>query len=83
MSKEKTPVLAGAIPAIKHFMSRWERLAETQLHLALAINAGLTIANKYYNKMDETHTYVVAMCESCSTCRVIAEWLMVQTISHL
>lgn len=67
MSEQKTPVLAGAIPAIERFMTRWEKLAEMQPHLSPAINAGLSIANKYYNKMDDTHAYIVAMCESFSS----------------
>ena len=63
MSKDKTPVLAGAIPSFERFMSRWERLAEKNPHLAPAINIGLNFATKYYKRMDDTDAYVVAMCE--------------------
>jgi hypothetical protein len=63
MSKEKTPVLAGAIPSFEQFMSRWERLAEKNAHLAPAIQIGLNFATKYYKRMDDTDAYVVAMCE--------------------
>jgi hypothetical protein len=63
MSKEKTPVLAGAIPSFERFMSRWERLAEKNAHLAPAIQIGLDFATKYYKRMDDTDAYVVAMCE--------------------
>lgn len=63
MSKEKNPVLAGAIPTIERFMTNWERLAVKQPRLAPAIRAGLKVANKYYRKMDDTQAYVVAMCK--------------------
>jgi len=41
MSKEKTPVLAGAVPSFEHFMTSWERLAEKNQHLVPAIKVGL------------------------------------------
>jgi hypothetical protein len=63
MSKDKTPVLAGAIPSFERFMSQWERIAEKNLHLAPAIKIGLDFANKYYKRMDDTNAYVVSMCE--------------------
>lgn len=66
MSKEKTPVLAGTIPSFERFMTSWEKLAKKpeNQHLAPAINVGLKFAYKYYNKMDDTSAYIVAMCES-------------------
>lgn len=63
MSKEKTPVLAGAVPSFERFMSKWERLAEKNEHLAPAINIGLGFATKYYKRMDDTNAYVLAQCE--------------------
>lgn len=62
MSKELTPVLAGAVPTFERFMSRWERLSLAQPHLAPAINAGLEVAYKYYKQMDNTTAYIIAMC---------------------
>jgi hypothetical protein len=64
MSKEKTPVLAGAIPSFERMMTRLEKLAVLQPHLAPAINVGLKFAYKYYRKMDNTDAFVIAMCES-------------------
>jgi hypothetical protein len=66
MSKEKTPVLAGAVPTLERFMTSWEILAKKpeNQHLVPAINVGLKFACKYYKKMDDTSAYVVAMCES-------------------
>ena len=63
MSKEKNPILAGAIPTIEHFMTNWEWLAVKQPRLAPAIWASLKVANKYYQKMDDTQAYIVAMCK--------------------
>lgn len=62
MSRESTPVLAGAIPTFERFMTVWEVLAETEPKVAPAIRVGLDVAYKYYHKMDQTHAYVVAMC---------------------
>jgi len=64
MSKEKTPVLASTVPSFEHFMTSWERLAEKNQHLVPANKVGLKFAYKYYNKMDDTSAYMVAMFES-------------------
>jgi hypothetical protein len=63
MSKEKTPVLAGVIPTFEQFMTAWESLAIKNPHLSDALNLGLSFATKYYNKMDATKAYIIAMCE--------------------
>jgi hypothetical protein len=63
MSKQKTPVLAGAIPSLERMMSRLERLAKKHPELRVPINRGLKFAVKYYERMDYTDAYVVAMCE--------------------
>lgn len=62
MSKEKTPVLAGVIPSFERFMTSWELLAKKNPHLRTALNTGLSFANKYYKKMDDTRAYLIAMC---------------------
>ena len=64
MSKQKTPVLAGAIPSFERMMIRLEKLSLWQPTLTPAIKAGLGVAYKYYKKMDDTNAYIVAMCES-------------------
>lgn len=63
MAAEKLPVLAGSIPVFEKLMSRLEILAVRQPALASAINVGLAVAYKYYQKMDHTSAYIVAMCE--------------------
>ena len=55
------PVLAGTIPCFEMLMLEWESMKEGLLHLSSFIQAGLEIAYKYYNKMDETNVYIVAM----------------------
>ena len=62
LSKEETPVLAGAIPAFEIFLTKMEKLAEVKPHLKLFIDEGLSFAYKYYNRMDQTNAYVIAMC---------------------
>lgn len=63
MSKEKTPVLAGAIPSFERFLTGWEKLRDAKPDLAPAINVGLAVAEEYYRKMDDTPAYIIAMCE--------------------
>jgi hypothetical protein len=62
MANEKCPVLAGAIPAFEAFMTRLERYKKKP-ELSPAAQAGLDIAIKYYQKMDNTDAYAFAMCK--------------------
>ena len=71
MLKEKILVLAGVIPTFERFMTLWESLAEKNPHLSDALKLGLSFAAKYYNKMDATKAYIIAMCE-CSLILVIS-----------
>ncbi|CAA7260680.1 unnamed protein product [Cyclocybe aegerita] len=61
MCSERTPILANAIPAFEMFMTAWERLGEKFLHLEPYTKVGIEWAVKYYNKMDLTKAYVIAM----------------------
>jgi hypothetical protein len=61
MSKEKTPVLSGAIPILEHLMTNWEGLVTCHPHLLPFINMGLEKLKETYDKMDQTHAYVIAM----------------------
>ena len=61
MSKESTPILSGSIPAFEMFMSSWEQLAEKIPRLKPFIDEGLKWAFKYYERMDRTDAYIVAM----------------------
>jgi hypothetical protein len=62
LSKEETPVLAGTIPAFEIFLTKLETLAEVKPWLQGCIEEGLRFARKYYQAMDDTGAYVVAMC---------------------
>ena len=64
MSREKTPVLSGSIPAFEVFMATWEKLAERNEHLKPWIDIGLEWATKYYKQMDHTNAYIISMCKS-------------------
>jgi hypothetical protein len=62
MSGESTQILSGAIPTFESFMTKWEKLAINP-RLKPIVNAGLEWAYKYYELMDHTKAYVVAMCK--------------------
>lgn len=63
MSGESRPILSGSIPAFETFMTQWEKLGKENPHLKPFIQPGLEWAYKYYNRMDRTTAYIVAMCE--------------------
>lgn len=63
MSKERTPVLSGAIPAFEMFMTAWEQLGTAHPRLARWTDIGIDWATTYYKKMDDSPAYVIAMCE--------------------
>jgi hypothetical protein len=71
MSSENTPILAGSIPAFELFIASWKSmLADRNLqaeNIDKFIQPGLTIADKYYDKMGDTDAYIIAMCESTSS----------------
>ena len=63
MSGESMPVLSGAVPSFKIFMTRWEKLHAKFPLLKPWIDVGLQWAEKYYKRMDNTDAYIIAMCE--------------------
>lgn len=64
MAKEETPVLAGVIPVVEVFMTKWESLARKRPSLKPIIDEGLHWATKYYIRMDKTNAYIIGMCKS-------------------
>jgi hypothetical protein len=66
-----TPVLAGAIPSFELFMSAWQAmLGDIDLqeeNVGKFIEPGLAIATKYYNKMGDTDTYIIAKYSALTT----------------
>jgi hypothetical protein len=61
LSGEQTPLLAGVIPVFEVFLTGWEKLARKRKNLAPFIQCGLDRANEYYNRLDKSNAYVVAM----------------------
>lgn len=57
-------MLSGVLPSFEMLMTRWEKLAEDVPTLKKFIDPGLQKAYEYYNRMDETKAYVIAMCTS-------------------
>jgi hypothetical protein len=67
MSAEVSPSLAGVIPCFEHFMYMWERLGKMEPKLTPYTDEGLKWATKYYNRMDNSRAYVVAMRKTHSS----------------
>jgi hypothetical protein len=63
MSGESVPILSGAIHAFEVFMTAWEKLAHDNPHLESIIKPGLDWTYKYYDRMDRTQAYIIAMGE--------------------
>jgi hypothetical protein len=63
MSKEKTPVLSGSIPAFEMMIAAWTKLSSTQPRLKPFIDVALLWAEKYYAKTHRTKAYIIAMCK--------------------
>lgn len=63
LSGENTPLLAGVIPVFEVFLTGWEKLSQKKKHLAPFIQCGLNRAKEYYNRLDMSNAYIVAMCK--------------------
>ncbi|KAG2351062.1 hypothetical protein BDR07DRAFT_1321681 [Suillus spraguei] len=61
MSGESMPLLSGAIPVFETLMTQWEELANAAPHCKPFIDTALTWASSYYQHMDHTHAYTMAM----------------------
>jgi hypothetical protein len=61
-------MLASIIPVFELFMQAWtsmkaDPVLRTQ-NISHFIDAGLQVAQKYYQKLRKNHTYIIAMCTS-------------------
>lgn len=63
MSSETMPVLSRAIINFEVLMTRWEILGKEHNVLEPWTEIGLRWARKYYIRMDDTDSYVIAMCK--------------------
>ncbi|KIK21669.1 hypothetical protein PISMIDRAFT_103770 [Pisolithus microcarpus 441] len=61
MSSEKRATLNHAVPSFELFMTAWEKLHETNKHIAPFIDVSLKWAKQYYNRMDNTQAYIISM----------------------
>lgn len=61
LSKERTPTLCYSIPEFEKFIDLWEKMAKKMPRLKPFIEIGLDKAYEYYDKMDRTNAYLVAM----------------------
>ncbi|TFK58783.1 hypothetical protein BDN72DRAFT_781593, partial [Pluteus cervinus] len=61
MSKEKTPVLAGVVPTFEVTMTALERLGQQNPQLTRYTDVAVEYFKKYYNRLDNTPAYVIAM----------------------
>ena len=55
------PVLSGTIPSFELFMMEWELLGKNYSKLKPWTEIGLTWAKKYYQRMDNTRAYIIAL----------------------
>ncbi|KAF8214320.1 hypothetical protein K438DRAFT_1750376 [Mycena galopus ATCC 62051] len=66
MYSENPPILAAIIPTFELFSSAWEAMkADGDLaeeNVASIITPGLDLARKYYEKLEASNPYIIAMC---------------------
>jgi hypothetical protein len=65
-SGEKEPSLWKVLPGLEAFMRKWRAMAENPRYakIAYAIEAGIKIIEKYYDKSDNAGANIVSLCES-------------------
>jgi len=61
LCSEQMPILLDVVPAFKLFMTAWETLGKKHLCLAPFTQVGVEWAVKYYERMDLSKAYIVAM----------------------
>ncbi|EGO03172.1 hypothetical protein SERLA73DRAFT_149578 [Serpula lacrymans var. lacrymans S7.3] len=61
MSGESMPLLGGCIPMLETVTTQWETLAENSPRLSIFTSIALKWANKYYQQVDNTSAYILAM----------------------
>ena len=77
MSEESNPILSGAMVSFETFMTQWEMLSklEGKPHMKALIEPGLTKTYKYYDQMDRTKAYIIAM-GTWTQSEVMSGWLI-------
>ncbi|KAF8834807.1 hypothetical protein BDN67DRAFT_914167, partial [Paxillus ammoniavirescens] len=68
MSSESLPCLGSTVPCFELFMSAWEMLGATHPRVKPWTDVGLEWATKYYQRMDNTRAYIIAMFVDPAIC---------------
>lgn len=63
MSGESTPLLGGAVPIFRELIDSWQKTIPAAPHLMPFLELGLTWANLYADRMNNTMAYAVAICQ--------------------
>lgn len=68
-SSEDKPSLYKIIPRLEQLLTSWEDKLEDDCFAPYheALSQGLAKIRKYYNKLDEKHVYVLALCTLFAT----------------
>lgn len=64
MSHDQLPRLGKSVPTFEFFMKAWKKMSNKEPRLQPFIKPGLAKAESYYNKMENSPAYVIAMCKS-------------------
>ena len=62
MSSEATPMLGAVVLTFEKFIGQWKHLIEVIPCCEPFVHPGLVCANDYYVCLDQTNTYIIAMC---------------------
>ncbi len=82
MSKEKTPVLSGVVPAFEVMMTALERLADQNPRLKKYTDVALLYIVKYYSRVDRSPAYTIAMCSSRFTFSILFLMILISFESN-
>ncbi|KAG6374918.1 hypothetical protein JVT61DRAFT_3661 [Boletus reticuloceps] len=63
LEHKSLPRLGKYVPAIEFFMRAWGRFGDDKHHLQPFIKPGLNKVKTYYNKMENSPAYLIAMCK--------------------
>lgn len=73
------PTLHRVIPAIESLCVKWEKkLADNRYTIFhAALEEGLAKINKYYERMNNSNVYILALCEfTCQSVKSVSYWII-------
>lgn len=83
MSRERTPALAGTIPSIEVFLKTMKLLAERATRISPIIKVGISIAEKYYERIENNPTYVISTSQYSALDSALPTFLLTRFVSVL